>query len=113
MWELRCFSSEGSATACFYPKSPNEGNRGHPSITYYNMGDVTKDDLNNTYSYDAEGRPITINNVTTVFDAFGRAVEQNRSGVYTQIVYSPTGQKFMHRKINTSLQGQHSGVRSV
>jgi RHS repeat-associated protein len=34
--------------------------------------------------------------VTTTFGAFGRAVEQNRSGVFTQIVYSPSGAKFAY-----------------
>ena len=61
-------------------------------ITYDNMGDVTKDDLNNTYAYDAEGRPVIVNSVSTTFDAFNRAVEQYSNGVATQIVYSPTGQ---------------------
>ena len=48
----------------------------------------------NTYTYDAEGRPITAAGVATTFDALGRAWEQNRSGAYTQIVYSPGGTKF-------------------
>ncbi len=69
-------------------------------ITYDNMGDVTKDDLSNTYSYDSEGRPLTVSTisrtVSTTFHAFNRAVEQYSNGVATQIVYSPTGQKFSY-----------------
>ncbi len=42
-------------------------------------------------------RPSKVNNPTqtvTYFDALGRAVDQTRSGVSTQIVYAPSGQKF-------------------
>jgi RHS repeat-associated protein len=68
------------------------------TITYDNMGNMTADNLSNTYSYDAEGRPSKVNNPTqtlTYFDALGRAVDQTRAGVYTQIVYSPSGAKFV------------------
>ena len=69
-----------------------------PSFGYDGMGNVTVDNLSNSYSYDAEGRPITVNNgaqvIQTTFDPFGRATEQNRDGTYTQIVYSPSGAKF-------------------
>jgi hypothetical protein len=64
------------------------------TITYDSVGNMTQDNLGNTYSYDAEGRPVSSGGVQTSFDAFGRAMEQNRNGTYTQIVYSPTGQKF-------------------
>jgi RHS repeat-associated protein len=67
------------------------------TITYDGMGNMTADNLSNTYSYDAEGRPSKVNNPTqtlTYFDALGRAVDQTRAGVYTQIVYSPSGAKF-------------------
>lgn len=64
---------------------------------YDSNGDVTNDSFH-TYTWDAEGRPITIDAglsgaVSLTYDALGRMVEQNRSGNYTQIVYSPTGQK--------------------
>ncbi len=62
-------------------------------FTYDSMGNVSND-LANTYAYDAEGRPITVGGKQLTYDAFGRALEQNNSGVYTSIVYSPTGQKF-------------------
>ncbi|MGB8768674.1 MAG: hypothetical protein WCC92_03600, partial [Candidatus Korobacteraceae bacterium] len=60
------------------------------------MGNVRVHNLPNTYTYDAEGRPITAAGVQTTFDAFERAVEQNNSGNYTQIVYSPTSAKFAY-----------------
>ena len=48
----------------------------------------------NTYAWDSNGRPVTIDGVGLTYDALGRMVEQNRSGVYTQIVYGPNGDKF-------------------
>ncbi len=61
------------------------------------MGNMTADNIGHTYSYDANGRPSKVNNPTqtvTYFDVFGRAIDQTRSGVSTQIVYAPSGQKF-------------------
>ncbi len=65
--------------------------------TYDNNGNVTNDSFHN-YAWDADGHAITIDlglsgAVSVTYDALGRMVEQNRSGAYTQIVYSPTGQK--------------------
>ena len=75
--------------------NPGYGSGNHVSgFSYDSMGNVTRDNLNNTYSYDAEGRPITSAGVQIDFDAFGRALEQDNGGVYTEIVYSPGGQKF-------------------
>jgi RHS repeat-associated protein len=61
--------------------------------TYDANGNLTNDCIH-TYAWDANGRPTTIDGINLTYDAFGRMVEQNRSGVYTQIVYAPTGQKF-------------------
>ena len=46
-----------------------------------------------TYSWDSAGKPVTIDTVNVTYDALGRMVEQNRSGVYTQFVYGPHGGK--------------------
>jgi RHS repeat-associated protein len=64
------------------------------SISYDGMGNMTVDNLGNTYSYDAEGRPITAAGKGVTYDAFGRAVAINNGGAYTQIVYAPDGWKF-------------------
>ncbi len=72
---------------------PSVGLTWGDSFTYDGMGNVTNDGAN-TYTYDAEGRPITAAGVQTTFDPLGRALEQNRSGSYTQVVYAPSGQKF-------------------
>ena len=46
------------------------------------------------YSWDQNfGNVLSIDTVGLTYDALGRMVEQNRSGSYTQIVYSPTGEK--------------------
>ena len=37
---------------------------------------------------------MTADSVTLTYDALGRMAEQNKSGVYSQIVYSPLGSKF-------------------
>ena len=71
------------------------GSGNHVSgFSYDTMGNVTLDNLSNTYAYDAEGRQVTAAGVQTTFDALGRAVEQSNGSGYTQIVYSPGGQKF-------------------
>jgi RHS repeat-associated protein len=61
--------------------------------TYDANGNVTADG-SHTYSWDANGNSITLDGVGLTFDALDRMVEQNRSGVFTEIVYTPGGQKF-------------------
>ena len=61
-------------------------------VQYDANGNVLNDSLH-VYTWDAEGRPLTVDGVGLTYDALGRMVEQNRSGAYTQIVYSPSGGK--------------------
>ena len=65
---------------------------GSSNPTYDANGNVTNDFLN-TYSWDANGRPVTIDGVGVTYDAFGRMVEENKSGTYSEIVYDPMGNK--------------------
>jgi RHS repeat-associated protein len=58
---------------------------------YYDLNGNLTSDLTNTYTWDAEGKAITINGIGLTYDALGRMVEQNSSGAYTQILYSPIG----------------------
>ena len=52
----------------------------------------------NRYTWDAKSKMNTVNASTTLtYDAFGRMVEKNVSGTYTQIVYSPVGKKYAVR----------------
>jgi hypothetical protein len=60
--------------------------------TYDARGNVLNDFLH-SYTWDAYGRPITIDGVSVIYDALGRVVEQNKSGVYSEIGYAPTGDK--------------------
>jgi RHS repeat-associated protein len=65
---------------------------GSSTPTYDANGNVTNDFLH-TYAWDAYGRPVTVDGVGLTYDAMGRMVEQNRSGVYTEIVYGPGGHR--------------------
>jgi RHS repeat-associated protein len=77
---------------------------GHPAATNrfqtipggtpaYDLNGNLTNDVSHTYTWDAEGKVLSIDTVNLTYDAMGRMVEQNRSGTYTQIVYSPTGSK--------------------
>ena len=65
-------------------------NRMSTGASYDSNGDVLGDGLH-SYAWDAETRPTTIDTVGVTYDALERMVEQSKGGVYTQIVYSPTG----------------------
>ncbi len=88
-------SSSGSMS--FQPTYSVSTNRmtsvGSFTPTYDANGDTTADP-SNTYTWNADGRPLSISGVNLTYDALGRMVEQNRSGAYTQIVYGPNGGKF-------------------
>lgn len=62
--------------------------------SYDNNGNLTNDTVH-AYSWDAEGKMLTVdtNSVVLTYDALGRMIEQNRGGVYTQMLYAPTGGK--------------------
>lgn len=63
------------------------------SIPSYDADGNVLNDFLHTYSWDANGRPVTIDGIGITYDALGRVVEQNRSGSYTEIAYMPTGAK--------------------
>ena len=60
--------------------------------TYDANGNVLSDTAH-TYVWDANGRPVTVDGVGLTYDALGRMVEQNKTGVYTEIAYAPGGWK--------------------
>ena len=76
---------------------------GGSTPTYDLNGNVTNDFLH-SYSLDANGQPVTIDTVSVTNDARGRMVEQNRSGMYTAIVYAPSGAKLAVMTGGTTLQ---------
>lgn len=86
-----------SGTYTFQPTYNGSTNQfssipGCSSLSYDSNGNVLND-CNHSYSMDSAGHAITVDSVNLTFDALGRMVEQNRSGAYTQIVYSPRGAK--------------------
>ena len=71
---------------------------GSQTIIYDGMGDMTTDSFGNTFNYDAQGRPVSINQAGTVkqitYDALGRAAYWTANGATTQILYDADGRKF-------------------
>ena len=88
--------SKSGSPYSFNPTYSTSTNRmtsvGNFTPTYDSNGNVTNDSLH-TYTWDSDGNSVTVDSVGLTFDALDRMVEQNRSGVYTQIVYAPTGAK--------------------
>jgi RHS repeat-associated protein len=86
-----------SGTVSFQPTYSYLTNRmtmvGSSTPTYDANGNATNDTAH-TYTWDAAGRPVTVDSVALTYDALGRMAEQNRGGVYSQIVYTPMGTKF-------------------
>ena len=74
------------------------------TTTYDANGNLTADSFHN-YTWDAEGKVHTIDSITFTYDALGRNVEQNRSGVYYQVIYSPLGAKLGISKGQTLQEG--------
>lgn len=85
-----------SGTVSFQPTYSYLTNRmtqiGSSTPTYDANGNVLTDTAH-TYTWDVNGRPLSIDGVGLTYDALGRMVEQNRSSVYSQIVYAPSGGK--------------------
>jgi len=86
-----------SGSVAFQPTYSSATNQmtsvGSFTPTYDSNGNLLTDPLH-TYSWDSAGRPVSIDTVNMTYDALGRMVEQNRSGVYTQFAYEPHGGKF-------------------
>src|ERR1700735_4287945 len=86
-----------SGTVSFQPTYSYLTNRmtmvGSSTPTYDANGNATNDTAH-TYAWDAASRPVTIDSVGLTYDALGRMAEQNRSGAFSQIVYTPLGTKF-------------------
>lgn len=65
--------------------------------TYDGNGNLTTDcTSSNTYAWDSDGNTIGVNlsgsaPISITYDAFDRAVEENNSGTYKQVLYSPIG----------------------
>jgi RHS repeat-associated protein len=60
--------------------------------SYDSNGNLLADTFH-SYTWDSEGNPATIDSIGLTYDALDRVVEQNQSGTYYQIVYTPMGSK--------------------
>jgi RHS repeat-associated protein len=65
---------------------------GGSTPSYDANGNVTNDFLN-SYSWDGNGRPVSVDGVGVTYDALGRMAEQNKSGTYLDFLYTPGGNK--------------------
>jgi RHS repeat-associated protein len=85
-----------NGTSSFLPIYSSSTNQmtsiGSSTPTYDSNGNVTNDFLN-SYAWDSNGRPVTVDSVGVTYDALGRPVEQNLGGAYTEVVYAPAGGK--------------------
>jgi RHS repeat-associated protein len=85
-----------SGSGTFQPLYSGATNRiqsvGGFTPTYTPNGGLLNDGAHN-YTWDSEGNISSVDSVGLVYDAMGRMVEQARGSSYTQIVYSPTGDK--------------------
>ncbi|MHB8616949.1 MAG: RHS repeat domain-containing protein [Candidatus Acidiferrales bacterium] len=79
----------------FQPGYNWQTNQMSSGASYDSNGDVLNDSLH-SYAWNSDTRPTTIDAVSVTYDALGRMVEQNNSGSYTQIVWSPTGAKLAY-----------------
>jgi RHS repeat-associated protein len=62
------------------------------------------DSSSHSYSWDAYGKAIGIDTTVLTYDALGRMVEQNKSGTFTELLYSPIGKlALMVRQIPQSV----------
>jgi RHS repeat-associated protein len=85
-----------SGTGTFQPTYSSTTNRftSLPGFTpVYDANGNLMSDSAHTYSWNADGRPVTIDSVSITYDALSRMIEQNRASAYTQVVYAPNGGK--------------------
>jgi RHS repeat-associated protein len=76
---------------------------------YYDLNGNLTSDLTNMYAWDADGNTVGFNlggsaPINITYDAFDRIVEENHSGTYKQILYSPIGKlALMTRQITNNV----------
>lgn len=88
-------------------------NPGYSAATNrYTLGGTTYDAngnlLNDTfhaYTWNVENQPVTVDAIALTYDAFGRIVEKNNSGVYNQYVYDAGGKNIATMNGQTLVKG--------
>jgi RHS repeat-associated protein len=78
--------------ATYSPATNRMTTIGTSTPSYDADGNVLNDFLH-THTWNADGRPLTIDTVGVTYDALGRMVEHNWSGTYYEIAYAPSGEK--------------------
>ncbi|HEX6802153.1 MAG TPA: RHS repeat-associated core domain-containing protein [Terriglobales bacterium] len=87
----------GAAGQAWNPGYNSNNQYSLTGTSYDSDGNLLNDSFHN-YNWDFYGNPATIDAITCgsngtclTYDALNRMVEQNKAGVYTEIVYSPIG----------------------
>ena len=98
-----------SMTGIAWQPGYNTNNQYTLGGTSYDSNGNLKADTFNTYAWDADGNTIGINlngsaPIAITYDAFDRIVEENKSGTYTQVLYSPIGKlALMAKQVNNNV----------
>jgi YD repeat-containing protein len=74
---------------------------------YYDLSGNLTSDLTNTYAWDSDRNTVGINlggsaPINLTYDALDRVVEMNKSGAYSQVLYSPIGKLALMTKQTTN-----------
>jgi YD repeat-containing protein len=81
----------GTAFQPTYDTATNRYSGGLPGLSYDANGNLLNDSFH-AYTWDAAGRPTSVDTIGLTYDAFGREVEENNGSVFTEYVYA-LGQK--------------------
>jgi RHS repeat-associated protein len=82
-----------SGSISWMPGYSSSTNRYRLGGTSYDADGNVLNDTFHTYGWNADGKMVSMDSMSLTYDAFGRRVEQNQSGTYTEIVYTPMGTK--------------------
>ncbi len=84
-------SMNWACPTCYDASSNHYNHTLSPLVSYDNNGNLTNDTFH-TYTWDAEGHPVTLDSQQFTYDALGRVVELKNPGpAYVQVVYGVTG----------------------
>ncbi len=83
-----------SGSSPWTPGYSSSTNRYTLAGTSYDANGNLLNDTFHTYTWNVENRPVTVDAIALTYDAFGRIVEKNNGGVYSQYLYDVSGNKF-------------------
>ncbi len=86
-------SGTGTTPSNQYYSIPNGG---AGTSNYYDTNGNLKNDVTNSYTWDADGNMLSVGgstSVTMIYDALDRMIEQTRGSSHTEIAYGPYGLK--------------------